>query len=194
MDCSKIQVGFQNAECGKPAIAGTAARVILMSLSDIDKAKSTVTDNVISSFILKQGAKAYQVDSLPNATVGSDSINAGAYLKTHQHSVAVRIFKKSEAAKKFVNGLTNARVVAIVENNDRGEDGDVKYEVYGWDSGLELTELTTSTENADGVVYLCTLASGSVAQEGSLPMSFFSENEAATDEAVESLLNPTPGA
>lgn len=188
LDCSKIKTGFTNQVCGKPAIAGTTARVILLSYSDIDKSKSVVTDNVISSLILKAGATGYEVDSLPNATVGSDTINAGTYLKTHQHNVVVRIFKKSEAAKKFVNGLTNARVIAIVENNDTGDNGDTKYEVYGWDSGLELTEITVTTEMTDGVAYQVTLANGTIAQEGSLPMSLFDTDEKTTDLMVEGLL------
>lgn len=188
LDCSKIKTGFINQVCGKPAIAGTTARVILLSYSDADKSKSVVTDNVISSLILKAGATGYEVDSLPNATVGSDTINAGTYLKTHQHNVVVRIFKKSEAAKKFVNGLTNARVIAIVENNDTGDNGDTKYEVYGWDSGLELTEITVTTEMTDGVAYQVTLANGTIAQEGSLPMSLFDTDEATTDLMVDGLL------
>lgn len=188
LDCSKIKTGFINQVCGKPAIAGTTARVILLSYSDVDKSKSVVTDNVISSLILKAGATGYEVDSLPNATVGSDTINAGTYLKTHQHNVVVRIFKKSEAAKKFVNGLTNARVIAIVENNDTGDNGDTKYEVYGWDSGLELTEITVTTEMTDGVAYQVTLANGTIAQEGSLPMSLFNMDEKTTDLMVDGLL------
>nr|UVX73789.1 MAG: hypothetical protein [Bacteriophage sp.] len=188
LDCSKIKTGFTNQVCGKPAIAGTTARVILLSYSDVDKSKSVVIDNVISSLILKAGATGYEVDSLPNATVGSDTINAGTYLKTHQHNVVVRIFKKSEAAKKFVNGLTNARVIAIVENNDTGDNGDTKYEVYGWDSGLELTEITVTTEMTDGVAYQVTLANGTIAQEGSLPMSLFNTDEKTTDLMVEGLL------
>lgn len=188
LDCSKIKTGFTNQVCGKPAIAGTTARVILLSYSDVDKSKSVVTNNVISSLILKAGATGYEVDSLPNATVGSDTINAGTYLKTHQHNVVVRIFKKSEAAKKFVNGLTNARVIAIVENNDTGDNGDTKYEVYGWDSGLELTEITVTTEMTDGVAYQVTLANGTIAQEGSLPMSLFNTDEKTTDLMVDGLL------
>lgn len=188
LDCSKIKTGFTNRVCGKPAIAGTTARVILISYSDVDKSKSVVSDNVISSLILKAGATGYEVDSLPNATVGSDTINAGTYLKTHQHNVVVRIFKKSEAAKKFVNGLTNARVIAIVENNDTGDNGDTKYEVYGWDSGLELTEITVTTEMTDGVAYQVTLANGTIAQEGSLPMSLFNTDEKTTDLMVDGLL------
>lgn len=188
LDCSKIKTGFINQECSKPVVAGTTARVILLSYSEVDKSKSVVTDNVISSLILKAGATGYEVDSLPNATVGSDTINAGTYFKTHQHNVVVRIFKKSEAAKKFVNGLTNARVIAIVENNDTGDNGDSKYEVYGWDSGLELTEITVTTEMTDGVAYQVTLANGTIAQESSLPMSLFNTDQATTDLMVDGLL------
>ena len=39
------------------------------------------------------------------------------------------------------------------------------------DSGLELTEITVTTEMNDGVASQVTLANGTIAQEGSLPMS-----------------------
>lgn len=190
MDCSKIQVGFSQEACQDLAVPGTTPRVILVNFSDIDRSKSVVTDNVLTSLVLKQGTKGYEVDSRPNATVGSDSVNVGTYVRTHAHSLVVRIFQKSEAAKKFVNGLTNAKVVAIVENNEHGASGEVKYEVYGWDSGLSISELTTGTDMADNVVYQATLSSDSNALENTLPKSFYMENEAATDAAIAALLNP----
>lgn len=193
MDCSKITSGFIVADCDGPAIAGTAGRVILLSFSDVDRSKSVEANNVISSIILKSGAKGYEVDSLPNAVVGDSPANVGTYTTTFQHTLTVRIFKKSEAAKKFVNQLPTARVIAIVENNERGAKGEVKYEVYGWDSGLTLTELTATTEMTDGVAYQIGLGSGSVAQEKTLPKSFFATDESTTDEAVEALLG-TPAA
>lgn len=188
MDCSKITQGFLVAECDGPAIAGTSGRVVLVSYTDIDRTKSTEAGNVISAIVLKAGAKGYAVDSLPNAVVGDSPLTAGTYLSTFQHTLTVRIFKKSEAAKKFVNQLSAARVVAIVENNERGAKGEVKYEVYGWRSGLVLTELAATTEMTDNVAYQIGLGSSAAAQERSLPMSFFNTDEATTDEAVEALL------
>lgn len=175
-------------QCTGLAVAGTAARIILMSHSDIDKSGSTVTDNVISVLKLKQGAKAYEVDSLPDATVGSSPVTAGTYVNSFQHSVTLRLFKKSEAAKTFINQLLNSKVVAIVENNDHGTTGETKYEVYGWESGLKITEMPATTEMTDGVAYQATLASPSGGQESVLPMSFFNTDEATTDEAVDALL------
>jgi len=188
MDCSKITAGFIVADCDGPAIAGTSGRVVLVSFTDIDRAKSTVADNVISAIVLKSGNKGYEVDSLPNAVVGDSPVTVGTYVSTFQHTLTVRIFKKSEAAKKFVNQLPTARVVAIVENNERGAKGEVKYEVYGWYSGLTMTELAATTEMTDGVAYQIGLGSSSTAQEKTLPMSFFNTDEATTDEAVEALL------
>ena len=133
--------------------------------------------------------QGYEVDSLPNAVVGDTPATVGTYVTTFQHTLTVRIFKKSEAAKKFVNQLSTARVVAIVENNERGENGEVKYEVYGWYSGLTLTELTGSTEMTDGVAYQIGLGSSSVAQEKTIPLSFFNTDEATTDAAVNALLS-----
>ena len=194
VDCSKITTGFIVADCDGPALAGTTGRVILVSFTDIDRAKSKVAQNIISAIVLKEGAKGYEVESLPNAVVGDAPINAGTYVTTFQHNLTVRIFKKSEAAKKFVNQLSTARVVAIVENNERGPEGEVKYEVYGWNSGLSLTDLTDSTEMTDGVAYQIGLGSSSNAQEKSLPLSFFNTDEATTDEAVEALLGTAPAA
>lgn len=192
MDCSKINTGFAMDACGKLALAGTAARVILLNYSDISRSLSVVTDNVISEIILKAGAKAYEVDSLPNATVGEDTVNAGTYVNTHVHSATVRIFKKSEVAKAFINGLTNSLVVAIVENNDHGDEGETKYEVYGWDSGLELSAINATTELTDDAAYVATLSTGDTARESTLPKSFFNTDEETTDAAIEALITPTP--
>lgn len=187
MDCSKLTVGVALTDCTF-ATPGTAGRVILINYSDIDRSKTVVTKNVITTLALVSGAKGFEVQSLPNAPVGSDSINAGTYINSHSHSVQVRLFKKSEAAKVFVNDVTNAKIVALVENNDRGNAGDTKYEIYGFESGLHISELTAGTDMSDNVVYDLTLSSKDGATESSLPKSFFSESEQATDAAVAGLI------
>ena len=194
LDCSKITTGFTQEACSKPSIPGTAPRVILLSFSDIDKGKSTVANNIISQLVLKTGMQGYEVDSLPDANGGEVTLNAGTYSNTLGHSLTIRIFEKSEAAKKFGNGLVNAKVVAIVENNERGDKGEVKYEVYGWESGLKLTAITSTTTMDDNVAYLYTLSTPSNGREGTLPMSLFNTNEATTDAAVTSLLTPAEAA
>lgn len=190
IDCSKIKTGFAREDCANPAIPGTGPRIILISYTDIDRSKSNMANGVLSTIVLKKGAQGYEVDSLPDATVGELSLNAGTYSNTLGHSVTIRIFDKTEAAKKFGNGLVNSKVIAIVENNEHAADGSVKYEVYGWESGLKLSALTSTTAMDDNVAYLYTLSTPSNGREGMLPLSLFNTDEETTDAAVEALLTP----
>lgn len=194
LDCSGLPVGYALQACQPPATPGTGSRVILLSFSDIDRAKSTIANGILSTIVLKAGAQGYEVDSLPDATVGEVTFSTGTYINSLGHQLTLRIFEKSEAAKKFGNGLINAKVVAIVENNERGEDGQVKYEVYGWNSGLRLNAVTSSTTMDDGVAYLYTLGTPDGGRESSLPISFFNTDEATTDAAVDALLTPAAAA
>ena len=194
LDCSALNVGYALQACQPPATPGTGSRVILLSYSDIDRSKSTLANGVLSTIVLKAGAQGYEVDSLPDATVGEVTFNTGTYINSLGHQLTLRIFEKSEAAKKFGNGLVNAKVVAIVENNEHGDDGQVKYEVYGWNSGLRLNAVTSTTTMDDGVAYLYTLATPDGAREATLPISFFNTDEASTDAAVQALLTPANAA
>jgi hypothetical protein len=188
MDCSKITQGLQAVNCGQPAIAGTGPRVILINYADIDRSLSTVADNVITSLVLKADVVGYEFQSLDNANLGEVSYNKTTYFGNWQHDLTMRIFAKDEGAKKFANDMNGARVVAVVENKELGTDGNVKYEVYGWDAGLELNEGTASTDMADNVVYLLKMGSGTNSKENSLPKSVFKTNLATTETMLDSLL------
>lgn len=188
MDCSKIVMGLQAVDCGKPAIAGTASRVVLLNYADVDRALSEEADNVISKIILKDAANGFDFYSLDNTTLGEVSINKGTYFSNWQHDLSLRIFAKNEDSKKFVNSLNGARVIALVENKEGGKDNDVKWEAYGWDSGLELNEMTSSTDMADLVVYQTKMGSGANSKESSLPKSVFDTDLATTETMIDALI------
>lgn len=193
-DCSKIQLGFEMDSCEDTALAGTAGRILLINYSDVDRAlsKMSATDpNVVESLVLKTGAVAYEVDSMPgSAVLGESGLVVGTYKSGFSHSVTGRIFKKNEDAKSFINQLPNALVIALVENKNLGDDGDTKYELYGWGAGLRLTEHTGSTDMPDDAPYTFVLATPENTREPSLPPSFFDTDMATTDAAVDALLTP----
>lgn len=189
LDCSAITAGYVAEACGGAPTPGTTGRVVLMSYNDIDRGRSTVTGGVISGIILKSGKKGYEFDTLPNAVTGDSSVTQGTYINTVSHSLALRILAKNQNAKDFVNQMVNGLVVALVENKNHGDEGEVKWEVYGWNAGLSLSELSASTEMSDNVAYSMTLSTPSVGSEAMIPMSFYSTSEEETDEAVDALLS-----
>jgi hypothetical protein len=188
MDCSKITQGLQAVNCGKPPVAGTGTRVILLNYADVDKSLSVEANNVISEILLKSGAIGYAFESLDNTNTGESSYNKTTYYGNWQHDLTMRILVKNEDAKTFVNEMNGARVVAIVENKEMGVDGEVKYEVYGWDAGLELNECTATTEMADGVVYQLKMGSGTNSKESTLPKSVFDTSLTKTEAMLDSLI------
>jgi hypothetical protein len=188
-DCSKITAGLV-AEACKQATGGTNRRVILLNYSDIDRSLSVEANGIISSVVLKDGAIGYVYTSIDNSTVGTSTYNKGTYFGNFQQDLALKVFSKSEASKKFVHSLNGARIVAIVENKEAGEGGTVKYECYGWDAGLELNEGTGTTDMADGVVYELTIGSGETSKESSLPKSVYGATLAATETMLTALVTP----
>ena len=190
MDCSKIASGLAASACNAVAVPGTASRMVLLNYSDIDRTSVVETDNVVSSIALLGVTTGFSFESLPDATVGSFALVVGTYINQFDHTVDGRVFAKSEAGKKFINGLKNARVVAVIENKsfNAADAVPVKYEIYGLDSGLEASEITGDTTNPDQTVYTFKLASDENAKEGSIPKTLFATSAAATDTLVEGLL------
>ena len=192
MDCAKIAAGLTAAECGKMATSGTGTKVVLMNYDDIDKASSTVSSGVCTSLVLAAEKLAYLFESIDKATTGEATFAKGTYIDSYDHAVTLRIFVKDQISKNFINSLTNARVVAIVENRATGASGNTKYEVYGWDSGLKLSENAFTTDFADNVVFTAKLASDDNSKEGQLPLSYFITDLAGTETALAGLYTVTP--
>lgn len=186
-ECGNLTQGLVTSICGKAPASGTAKKVVLINFDDVDKVASQVDGNVAKSIVLKQGKIGYLLESKPKATSGSATFARGTYFDSFDHSVTLRVFTKNQETKNFMNNLLGARVIAIVDNNEIGDEGDTKYEVYGWNSGLTLSELPWVTELTDSVVYSATLASDDASKEGQLPLSFFNDDLATTETALASL-------
>ena len=192
MDCAKLTAGLVAAICDKPPVAGTLGRVILINYSDIDRTLSTVTDYLITSLVLKTGKTAYAFESLDDAVLASSTLSKGKYFSQWDQSITLRIFTKSQLAKDFMETLKLAKIVAIVENKDFGGDGKARYEAYGWDTGLELNEGSTTSEYQDNTVYLAVLGTDETSKEATLPKSVFKTDAQQTELMIEGLLTVTP--
>jgi hypothetical protein len=188
MDCSEITAGLVAANCARSSVPGTGSKVYLLSYSDVNRITSTVTANVISSILMQATKKGYIFETIDNSVTGDTALVKGTYYSDFDQSLMCRVFAKTQASKAFVESLKLARLVAIVENKETGTAGEIKYEAYGWDSGLELMEMKSNTNMADKVVYEFKLGSGAKAKETSLPKSVFITSIAATETMLAGLI------
>lgn len=188
MDCTDLTKNVIAAVCNKQAVAGTGKRVVLLNYDDVDRVISTVANNVITSLVMKSGKKGVSFTTHGDSTLGEVSLKKGTYVNSFIHNATLRVFTKDEVSKDFVNAIAGSKVIMIIENNEIGEAGNVKYEVYGWESGLELSEATGTTELADGVVYNLKLGTSDKSTENTLPKSYFVTDLTSTETALESLI------
>lgn len=189
MDCSKITAGLVAASCAAAEIAGTFSKIALFNYADIDRQGSTVTNDVIVNVLMLGSAKGFYFESIEDSHVGEVALAKGAYYNEFDHTITLRVFVKSESAKAFVNGLKNARVVVFLPNKATGTAGNQKWEAYGWDAGLKVSEITGTTELADKVVYTIKLASTDTAKEQTLPKTFFDTSLTTTETKFTSLIS-----
>lgn len=184
--CAKISKNLVLAACDHASNPAIEPEVILINIDDIDRANCTVAGNVISELELSDTKKGYHWVSARNGIDADSPLSRGSYRNAFQHRLVVRIFEKTQDEKDQVNKLAGARVVAIVKNVDRKNPA-VKYEVYGWENGLELTDFQAPTTDTDGIVGTATLQSSDNGLESQLPMSLYAGTEADTDTLVAGL-------
>lgn len=181
MDCGKIIAGLVAGSCGKLPVGGTGTRAIVINYSDVDKKTSALNEGVLSDIKLLTGKKGYLYESVENSSEGSYTFTRGTYTSGYDHSVTLRIFKNTTEARAWINSMKDARVIVILENRESGE---TKWEVYGWECGLKLSENTGSTKFEDHVVAAPVLSSDDDSIESDLPYIFFKTDEATTEAAV----------
>ena len=191
-DCAKITEGLVAANCAVQTTPGTGTKIYLINYADINRSQSTVEAQVLSTgiiadLVLNSGKVAFSFETIDNSTDGEFAIAKGTYYSPVDHTITARVFTKSVTAKQWLNSTLRPRVVAILENKETGAQGECKYEVYGWFSGLELTELKGTTKVADGVYAEFKLASGKDSKEPCLPVSLFDTDLATTETLVTAL-------
>lgn len=166
MDCTKITAGLVGASCGALVNGGTGTKVWLFNFADIDKKTSTATDTTITTIALNDTAKGYVVTSFENATEGVATLNVGTYVNTYDHQVTLRIFDDSDDARDFMADAKDARIVTVVQK--KTANGYIN-EVYGWDSGLKMSENPYNTKYTDNVVYAPVFKTDADSKEKNMP-------------------------
>ncbi|MDR3706623.1 MAG: hypothetical protein P4L28_12050 [Paludibacteraceae bacterium] len=187
-DCSKITAGLVAANCTQAPLSGIKPKITLLNYDDVDKSDSKVTNNIISAIVMTGTTKGYVFESLDESCLPETSLAKGTYFSKVQHDLTIRVFIKTEPAKAFVNNLLLSRVIAIVQNKELGTSGDTQYEAIGWEAGLIVSELKSTGEFADGVVYEIKLGSSDKSKEGTLPKSVFITDTTTTEKMLAGLV------
>lgn len=167
--CSKL-TGNQNlARCGQ-FNAHIEADLFLVAKDDI--ATISVTDNICNGLTLKTGQYAVRYQGKRNAYDAGYSMVQGSFINGFQHHITCRTFVRTQALKDHMNRLPFRRVVAFVRNAD-SHNMQTKYEIYGFQNGLIMSEIDWTGNADEGWLGSFTLSTDDNERESTMPVTFY---------------------
>lgn len=178
MECANLDSNIL-IDCDNPLQAGTRDRMVLINYQawlDAVMTTATLNSEIIESIALASGDTGYLIEGINNSNEPLVTFKRSRYLGSFEHQVKFKGFDVSPTVKSALEKLSKGRVVAIVENNYKGTDGNCAFDVYGADGGLIMPDgglirdpSSTDTQGA----YDVTLKSSEFSMESRLPKRIF---------------------
>lgn len=144
----------------KKGIAGSTA--VLINYDDIDFGASTQTGATITNLALKAGTTGYKLEWYKELASAS-----GQYTPNDEeidgfgHSFLGRLTTTSAGNAEKARELSAGRFVIAYESKYQGVSQLEAFKVLGWEASLELSEMTTSTEeNSGSILFTLTTKEG----------------------------------
>lgn len=183
--------------CDNPPVTGVSDTLYLINRDDIDSItfdtlQTTGSNKLVTSINMLTNKYAYKIEGRNNSHEPSSTLRKGRYFDSYEHQVSFKIFDNSPEIKSQIESMVQrGNLVAIVENNYRGQGSVAAFEMYGYQSGLEVAETSRNANEADTQGgYALTLKTPEQQGEGHLPYSILSTDYASTKQLLEGLLTP----
>lgn len=186
--CGSISADVSQ-DCDNPMVAGTKDRLILINFADKDSVVKNINPLIIEDMLLASGTQAYQYDGKNNSNGNNFELIVKDFAEVYKHKLPFKVFKNDGATKQQLELMAKGRVIAIVENNHKGLNGNSAFEILGLDSGLVLSVHTRdSNDDPTQGAHDLMLESSDKSLEPHVPATFFITDYATTKALVESLL------
>jgi hypothetical protein len=165
------------------AKAGLETRAVIISKSDLDLTAVTSSGSVVTNITLASGATGYYCDWIKqqgNATAAFSSAENSA--DVFNQSFVARIHGQGSQDAERARELASGEYIVITQTKWKGTDNVEAYKVYGFDSGLKMSELTHSVNENDGSM-LYTLSSVENGGGEMYPFMVYNEGSYAANKA-----------
>ncbi len=188
--CEKLTAGIAY-DCANPPSGGVNDRLILLNFSDVDGNVTYDVTNptLVTNIALVAPAVGFVFEGVNNSNEPRSAMVKGRYVNGYDHEVRFKCFDNSPAAKLQLSKLDGALVVAVVQNNRKGTDGNSAFEVYGLQTGLRLQELERILADAETQgAYNLLVRNDEISRPSTLPHTLWDTDFATTLAIVNGLL------
>ena len=179
--------------CTNAKLAGNFARVCglkpkqgilrkwYVNFDDLDRSATQLANRntKITQLVLNTGAKLYPAEGNDKSHKANHALAVGdygnGYIHTDQYTLLYRGENERERIQELVDG---ARVISIIEKVDGGQNGELTYEILGYESGMSITEDVWNSAENSGTAQLSVATKEG--EEESTGAKLFSHTDAAT--------------
>jgi hypothetical protein len=188
--CGSIAAGI-TTDCTNIPTPGIQTTIWLANFADIDTITVDSTNKTLATAItMKSGKVFFAFVGIKRIGKAGYKSNAGTFLNTLEHNLEIVILQNDPVSKGILDQMVNGSLVAIVQNKTTGTAGNMKYEIYGRESGLEtLPERDTDNADVKGG-HLLKMATPAGQQENHLPTTLFMTDESTTDAIIATITTP----
>ncbi len=161
--------------CDNKPVKGIEQRLVLINTDDLPASgitfDATLPSSLITQLQLATGKTGYEVKGIKQIMNYTNSLEASEDSENGVlHSIAgIRVYDPSETTRNEVNKfIGGAKVYAVLERKWKGENNAHAFLFFGLKFGIELTELTDSSNENDGTIVM-TLSTPAGYKEPYLP-------------------------
>lgn len=137
MDClSFINADWEN-QCPPKTLKGLEKRVLLFLFKDIDRVNTKISENklFVEKLFVRGRVYRFQVEKYSHLSANQK------YNKGFSHELQMKLYPQTEQHFQQIERATFGTYVAIVETQDKSQNGRFAYEILGFDAGLSLTSV-----------------------------------------------------
>lgn len=122
--------------------------------ADVDREATQLTNKgtKITQLILKVNALLYPAESAPKGLKAKHALSVMDFGNGYVHTDTLVVLYNGEQERERIQELVDGgRVGSIVEKLDTGVNGELTYEVFGYESGMKITEDNYDSSANSGV-------------------------------------------
>ena len=185
IDCIEKIIGNIGYDCSREgrAKAGLETRAVILNKSDLDLTAVTSSGSVVTNITLESGATGYYCDWILKQGNNTAAFVAGENTAPiFNHSFLARIHGTGAQDAERARELGNGEFEIVTQTKWKGTDNVEAYKVFGFDSGMKMSELTYSANENDGSM-LFTLSSVENGGGETYPFMIYNEGSYAANKA-----------
>lgn len=165
MACNKLITANIAYDCLDVPVKGLdGSRAVLINMADIDRTATTYADGAVSALVLNAAATGYEIQWFKELGSTASAFTPNAEdVEGFSHSFIARLANTTTANSLRASELATGRFAVVVETAYKGTSQAEAFKVYGLDVGMELSEMTqSSNENSGSILFTLATREGTV--------------------------------